>query len=234
MAFFKFRKSNEEPAAPAPAPESAQTLRQRARHRLAGAAVLVLLGVVGFPLLFDNQPRPIAVDIPIEIPDKAQAAPLAAVAASAAVAPLPGASRAASGVIAAAPAPSPAIASASAPQVPVAQGKADAKPTVAQDAKPVAAKDVKDVKDVKDAKPAPSAEAGRYIVQFGAFLDASKAREARLKVERAGLKTYAQAVQVPEGKKIRVRVGPFATKAEAEKAAEKIKKLNLPAAILTL
>jgi DedD protein len=115
--------------------------------------------------------------------------------------------------------------------VPVAQGKADAKPTVAQDAKPVAAKDVK---DVKDAKPAPSAEAGRYIVQFGAFLDASKAREARLKVERAGLKTYAQAVQVPEGKKIRVRVGPFATKAEAEKAAEKIKKLNLPAAILTL
>lgn len=229
MAFFKFRKSNEEPAAPSPAPESAQTLRQRARHRLAGAAVLVLLGVVGFPLLFDNQPRPIAVDIPIEIPDKAQAAPLAAVAASAAVAPLPGASRAASGVIAAAPAPSPAIASvpapAPAPQVPVAQGKADAKPTVAQDAKPVAA---------KDAKPAPSAEAGRYIVQFGAFLDASKAREARLKVERAGLKTYAQAVQVPEGKKIRVRVGPFATKAEAEKAAEKIKKLNLPAAILTL
>ena len=225
MAFFKFRKSNEEPAAPAPAPESAQTLRQRARHRLAGAAVLVLLGVVGFPLLFDNQPRPIAVDIPIEIPDKAQTAPLAAVAASAAIAPLPGASRAASGVIAAAPAPSPAIASAPAPQVPVAQGKADAKPTVAQDAKPVAA---------KDAKPAPSAEAGRYIVQFGAFLDASKAREARLKVERAGLKTYAQAVQVPEGKKIRVRVGPFATKAEAEKAAEKIKKLNLPAAILTL
>jgi DedD protein len=267
MAFFKFRKSNEEPTAPAPAPESAQTLRQRARHRLAGAAVLVLLGVVGFPLLFDNQPRPIAVDIPIEIPDKAQTAPLAAVAA---LAPLPGASRAASGVIAAAsaPSPSPATTPAPAPQAPVAQVKADAKsevktatatgtqaaptkspqdtnagaapiasksaeaavtkdakPTVAQDAKPVAA---------KDAKPAPSTEAGRYIVQFGAFLDASKAREARLKVERAGLKTYAQVVQVPEGKKIRVRVGPFASKAEAEKAAEKIKKLNLPAAILTL
>jgi DedD protein len=31
-----------------------------------------------------------------------------------------------------------------------------------------------------------------------------------------------------------VRVGPFPTKAEADKAAAKIKKLDLPAAILTL
>jgi DedD protein len=31
-----------------------------------------------------------------------------------------------------------------------------------------------------------------------------------------------------------VRVGPFADKSEADKAADKIRKLNLPAAILTL
>ena len=43
-------------------------MRRRARHRLIGASVLVLLGVLGFPLLFDTQPRPISVDIPIEIP----------------------------------------------------------------------------------------------------------------------------------------------------------------------
>ena len=41
-----------------------------------GAAVLVLLGVVGFPMLFDTQPRPIPVDVPIEIPDRNKAAPL--------------------------------------------------------------------------------------------------------------------------------------------------------------
>ena len=37
-----------------------------------------------------------------------------------------------------------------------------------------------------------------------------------------------------DGKRTRVRVGPFATKADAEKAASKIKSLDLPAAILTL
>ena len=47
-------------------------MRKRARHRLIGAGVLVLIGVIGFPLLFDTQPRPIAVDIPIEIPGPQQ------------------------------------------------------------------------------------------------------------------------------------------------------------------
>jgi len=56
----------------------------------------------------------------------------------------------------------------------------------------------------------------------------------RLKVEHAGLKTYTQVVESKEGRRIRVRVGPFVDKAEADKAAEKIKKLNLPAATLTL
>ncbi|MEN9436184.1 MAG: hypothetical protein RIR09_839, partial [Pseudomonadota bacterium] len=60
------------------------------------------------------------------------------------------------------------------------------------------------------------------------------AREVRLKLERAGLKTYTQVVTPKEGKRIRVRVGPFATKNDAEKAAEKIKKLDLPAGVLEL
>ena len=77
MAFFKFRKGGDEHPTPQPATESVEVLRKRARHRLMGAAILVLAGVVGFPLLFDNQPRPIAVDIPIEIPDKAKVKPLA-------------------------------------------------------------------------------------------------------------------------------------------------------------
>ena len=41
-----------------------------------GAAVLVLIGVVGFPMLFDSRPRPIPVDIPIEIPDRNKVAAL--------------------------------------------------------------------------------------------------------------------------------------------------------------
>jgi DedD protein len=86
------------------------------------------------------------------------------------------------------------------------------------------------------ATPAAGAAAGgeRFIVQFGSFADESKAREVRQKVERAGLKTYAQVAETSEGKRHRARVGPFATRAEAEKAAAKIKSLDLPANILTL
>ena len=85
MAFFKFpwrgRQEQEDPparrtrSAAAPA-QSIETIRQRARHRLMGAAVLVLIGVVGFPMLFDSRPRPIPVDIPIEIPDRNKVAAL--------------------------------------------------------------------------------------------------------------------------------------------------------------
>jgi DedD protein len=68
----------------------------------------------------------------------------------------------------------------------------------------------------------------------GAFADADKAREARIKLEKAGLKTYTQVADTSDGKRTRVRVGPFASKADADKAASKIKTLGLPAAILTL
>ena len=72
------------------------------------------------------------------------------------------------------------------------------------------------------------------MVQVGAFADVARAREARLKLERAGLKTYTHVAETAEGKRIRVRVGPYATKAEADKAAARVKALGLPAAILTL
>jgi len=77
MAFFKFRKAGDDVAASPRQSESIEAMRRRARHRLIGAAVLVLAGVIGFPLLFDTQPRPVAVDIPIEIPDRNKVKPLA-------------------------------------------------------------------------------------------------------------------------------------------------------------
>jgi DedD protein len=85
-----------------------------------------------------------------------------------------------------------------------------------------------------DGKTVADAGDGRFIVQVGAFADADKAREARSKLERAGLKTYTQVVDTKDGPRTRVRVGPFAGKAEAEKAANKIKGLALPASILSL
>ena len=87
MAFFKFRQSNASPAKTSPrtaeaaanaSTETVESLRRRARHRLIGAVVLVLVAVIGFPLLFDTQPRPVAINAPITIPDRDSAAPLAA------------------------------------------------------------------------------------------------------------------------------------------------------------
>ena len=72
------------------------------------------------------------------------------------------------------------------------------------------------------------------VVQVGAFADAAKATEARVRLEKAGLKTYTQVADTKDGKRTRVRVGPFASKAEAEQAAGKIKSLGLSAAVLTL
>ena len=66
---FTSRSASQGNASAAP-PQSIEAVRRRARHRLIGAAVLVLLGVVGFSLLFDTQPRPLPVDIPIVIPAK--------------------------------------------------------------------------------------------------------------------------------------------------------------------
>ena len=70
------KPGDESTGAPAARPKASRRMRRRARHRLIGAVVLVLIGVIGFPLLFDTQPRPIAVDIPIEIPDRNKAKPL--------------------------------------------------------------------------------------------------------------------------------------------------------------
>jgi len=53
--------------------------RTRARRRLIGALVLLIAGVIGFPLLFETQPRPLPVDTPIEVrPRDLAAAPVTA------------------------------------------------------------------------------------------------------------------------------------------------------------
>ncbi len=269
MAFFKFRKGGDEQPTPPTASESVEAMRRRARHRLVGAAVLVLIGVVGFPLLFDSQPRPIAVDIPIEIPDKGKVRPLGAPA-------LPAATQASGVVIEEREEPAAPAASAPAPKVALTETKTaavkpEAKPEfkpepkkpevkpaekvaekpaekLAAAAKPDAksadaakAQALLEGKSTAEPKPAdhkadkkPAADAGRFVVQVGAYTEAGKLQEARSKVEKAGFKTYTQVVGTKDSQRTRVRIGPFATKADAEKAADKIKKLSLPAAILEL
>ena len=256
MAFFKFRKGGDEHATPAPAAESVEAMRKRARHRLIGASVLVLVGVIGFPLLFDSQPRPISVDIPIEIPDKNTVKPLGSatqvkpaadvvvesdggkeyVGKAPASAAEPVVSRSATGTVGSTPAPAkPEPKPVEKPIEKPVEKPADKPPARSDDG--AKARALLEGRDAPAAKPVTStvaAASSRFVVQVGAFSDVAKAQEARAKLERAGLKTYTQVVTPKEGKRIRVRVGPFESKGDADKTADKIRKLDLPASVLEL
>ncbi|MFV0680291.1 SPOR domain-containing protein [Ottowia sp.] len=318
MAFFKFRQRGQ---APAEAPnraakptaslhqESIDNLRRRARHRLLGAAVLVLAAVVGFPMLFDTQPRPVAVNAPITIPDKDSVAPLPGPDAVNTRVPDASSLGEREEVLSATPNPGT---SAAAPATPATtppatnttntatnNSRADARAAEAAErtrreeqakaqreeaaretartqreedqAKRDAEKREAEAKVRRDAeakarreaeakaqrdeaararailegrgsKPATAStgtnassnDQGRFVIQVGAFAEDSAVRSVRQKAERAGVKTYTQVVNTSGGKRTRVRVGPFSSRAEAEKAAATLKKAGLSGSILSL
>ena len=293
MAFFKLRLPGKFSSTPtgadalsnAPA-ESVEVIRKRARHRLMGSVVLVLGAVLGLPLLFDSQPRPVAIDTPIVIPDRNQVGALSSTVSNAktgaskeglvldpALAAQSGAAKSAltnsAGLdpheevvtkdskteVKSEPKveTKPELKAEAKPEIkaetkpePKAEPKPETKPETKPEPKTEAKKDVKaeaktDAKDgakakaLLDGKDTPKAgEAVRSVVQVGAYADLTKAKEARAKLESAGFKTYTQEVDTKDGKRIRVRVGPFASKEEADKTAEKIRKLNLQTSVLKL
>jgi DedD protein len=248
-----FLRSKEDPAsgrgrAPAsgtgdPALDAAHA-RTRARQRLVGAVVLLAAGVVGFPILFETKPRPLPVDTPIEIvrAGGSSAGPTAAGKVQPATLPPPDAgieisSAASAAVVAMAPSAQPSAPASAAraarpasaavlperPARPPAEAASRPKPASAPVARPSA-----------PPTPASAAQAARFVVQAGAYLDAASLRDARQKVERLGLKTYTQVVETPTGKRTRVRVGPFESRAEADGVAERIKASGLSVVVLTL
>ena len=266
MAFFKFRFPGQTPPAEGVAAgpnESIEIVRRRARHRLTGAVVLVSLAVVGFPLLFDTQPRPVSVDTPIVVPDRQKTPALASnVPVPSAQAPakplLPNTEAATVSAQSSLdareevvpksappladkpvvqPVEKPADLTADKPAEKPVTAKADTKPEAKPEVKaqtPAKPKDdglkAQALLEGKPVKPA----ASRMTIQVGAFTDAAKIREVRSKLEQAGLKTYTQVVEKDGKSTTRIRVGPFENKEEADKAAARIRKLDLPAAVLKL
>jgi DedD protein len=243
--------------------DEVQRARSRARQRLIGAVVLVGIGIVGFPLLFETHPRPIPVDIPIEIANKDKAPPLVmpparpSAASAAETARMPGAPASAAVITESASDGGREVA---APAARAALERADAAPAasapaarrqeaVAETAKSdavskAAASSSRDAaaraRAALEAKASTSkdearvAADGRFVVQVGAFAEASTARETRQRVEKLGLKTYTQDVDTAAGRRIRVRVGPFGSRDEADRVVGKLKSAGLPAALLTL
>ncbi len=252
MAFFKFRLSRSDRSAAVAdsdnSAENVEAVRRRARYRLIGSVVLVTIAVVGFPLLFDTQPRPVSMDTPIVIPPRQVAQ------GESVVAPpqLPALSTQAGLDAKEEVVKDEAVKTIAAPQAaaevvkqdaPVVAPKEQPKPVEKKADKPAEKKPEPKATSMSSAERArallegktPDADTSKYLIQVGAFTDTAKVKEVRYKLERAGLKTYTQITDTKDGKKlVRVRLGPFKGKEEVDKVAERIRKLGLKAAVLKL
>lgn len=233
--------------------ESVEAVRRRARYRLVGALVLVALGVVGFPLVFDTQPRPMDTDLAIVIPDKNQVAPLT-VAPQVATPNAAADAQAAAKPEAAPPTPEPQReAKAETPEETKPEVKSEAKPEPKPapkiEAKPAPKPEPKLVANPETPRQAVSSKDesararailegkasavkadGQWVVQVGAYGDDASVQRVRRMLEAGGLKTFTQALAVSGGTVTRVRLGPYASTADAELAQAKAKSLGFTAA----
>lgn len=229
MALLKFlrRPASGAPASEAadlakgktPAADAVEAARQQARRRLIGAIILLGIGVIGFPLIFQTQPRPIPVDIPIDIPRRDGAPPLNAAAGGN-------------------PATMAAPATPATPAAPATPVEVEVLPPArsASGAEPASAASAGKGDTAKGSTDQGGTEKdrGRFIVQAGSYTDADTVRQVRSKLERMGLKTYTQAVTIAGVPRVRVRVGPYASKEEAQDVQNRIKAAGVEASLLQL
>lgn len=75
------------------------------------------------------------------------------------------------------------------------------------------------------------AEKSSYHVQAGAFSTQAKVDEVQAKLKSANIQSYTQKVITSNGEVTRIRLGPFASKEEAEKMRVKLTKLGLNASL---
>jgi DedD protein len=238
--------------------------KKRARRRLVGAIALVLAAVVGLPMVFDSEPKPVADDITIQIPSKDKAAnvihdnglsaSLSKVAASdsldareeisglpnqtAGVAKL-AATEAVATVAEAkqktdgdkqAKTENTANTNKPAGKSQGMDAQSEAKRASQTDSKPESKnKDQSGKIAVKasESKTSTDKNSGKIVLQVAALMTQEKINELQGKLKKAGFKTMTQKVATESGVSTRIRVGPYATKEEADKARAKLIKIGL-------
>ncbi len=217
--------------------------KKRARRRLLGAVVLALLAAVVLPLFLDSEPRKPVQDVQVEIQPREPRDPARAEAQSP---PESSAnSSAAAAVVAETPPPKPEAAQpgpepaeSGAPEI-----ASKTKPAAAVTPPPSAAKPRQGAEAVKAAGTAPKPTAVKtapngtsperpFAVQIGAFASEKGAKEQLARARKAGLKAYTERLPTPKGERIRVRVGPFKTREDAEKARVRLKAAGIDSAII--
>ncbi len=198
-------------------------LKKRARRRLVGAVALVLLIVVFLPMILDSEPKPLNQDIAITIPPIPKPESKPQTPAPVVTVPAVPATPHVTGMPEAAPAVPPQSAPAVEPkpeppksEVP----RVEAKPEAKQVAKPVQKHEI---------KPAPASHADdeSFVVQLGAFSNATNAKALQKKLQDNKFKAYTEMVKNAGGDRTRVRVGPYASREAAEKARDRLKSMKL-------
>jgi DedD protein len=191
-----------------------ERLRQQAKQRFIGAAVLVLLAVGALPFLLDSQPRPIASTITIDIPKidvKQEPAALAPV--------IEAPQTPAAAVTTKTP-----LAFAPANEGQRAEALLNHTATKASAATTAAGKTTEAVPTT----------GSKYVVQAGSFSAPEKLQATAAKLDKAGIKHYTQAALGKDGTpRTRLRLkASFATKEEANAAAAQVAKLGIPVIVL--
>ncbi|RIX46953.1 MAG: hypothetical protein D3M94_09645 [Rhodocyclales bacterium GT-UBC] len=73
----------------------------------------------------------------------------------------------------------------------------------------------------------PAAKGGEYLILIGAFSNEANVKNLKSKLGEQGIKTYSEPLETPQGKKTRVRAGPFASREAADKALEKMQRIGV-------
>lgn len=224
-------------------PDTQLQLKKRARRRLVGAVAFAGLAAVVLPMVMDEEPKQQVQDVQIRIPgqDQAPFAPkLKPATAEKKDEVLPPAAEAAR------PASPPEAPASKAAEKPVEKPveklvektleKPAAKPAEKPQAKPVE----KTVDKQVDAQRAAAILGGKgasetgtangsgpVVILIGAFSNPANVKQLQTKIGELGVKVYTEPLDSPEGKKIRVRAGPFPNREAAEKALEKMKRIGV-------
>jgi DedD protein len=197
--------------------------KQRARRRLIGATALVLAAIIGLPMIFDADPnKPLADDVETQIPDKVSPAPES-------LKPQPAPQSVPQKVVESPAPPQPA-------------SEVKAAPEPAKTLKPNAEVSDKSAADKNAEREAPAEgdksqakeKARKYLLQVAAVNSKSKADDLKARLKESGIKAYSEKINTKDGDRFRVRVGPFATREEAEKMQARVKKIGLSGSVQSM
>jgi DedD protein len=191
-------------------------LKKRARRRLVGAIVLVLLAVIFLPLVLEKEPKPVGQDINIQIPPQDANGSF-----NSKIVPVP--DNPVPAVSPVQPVQKPAVVTPKTVETALApkQDEKVKETPPAVEPKPVAVAPEKP----KKTQPAPKPKTAKtgFVVQLATFSDPENAKQLQAKLTAAGFKSYTEILKTAKGNTTRVRVGPYATRQAAEEMRDKLK-----------